>query len=51
VPQMQVSLNRRQHILASAGVSLPVTETTGRSPSLLLYILWDWFDGGFFDGW
>jgi len=51
VPQLQVSLSRRQHILASAGVGFPVTETTGRSPSLLLYILWDWFDGGFLDGW
>ncbi len=51
VPQLQVSLSRRQHILASVGMSVPVTETAGRSPSLMLYLLWDWFDGGFLDGW
>jgi len=51
VPQMQVSLSTRQHILANVGVLLPVTETTGRSARLLVYVLLDWFDGGFFEGW
>jgi len=50
VPQMQVSLNTRQHVLASLGVALPVTQTE-RSARLLLYVLLDWFDGGFFEGW
>jgi hypothetical protein len=51
VPQVQVSLNTRQHILANFGVRIPVTETEGRSTRVVFYLLWDWFDGGFFDGW
>ncbi len=51
VPQVQFSLNTRQHVLASVGVLLPATRTTGRSARLLVYVLLDWFDGGFFEGW
>jgi len=51
VPQLQVSLNTRQHVLFNVGVLVPATETTGRSARLLAYLLLDWFDGGFFDGW
>jgi hypothetical protein len=51
VPQLQVSLSRRQHILASFGVRLPVTESGPRGTQFLFYLLWDWFDGGFFEGW
>ncbi len=51
VPQVQISLNTRQHVLANVGVLLPATQTTGRSARLLVYVLLDWFDGGFFEGW
>lgn len=51
VPQLQVSLNTRQHVLGNIGVLLPATHTTGRSARLLMYVLLDWFDGGFFEGW
>jgi mono/diheme cytochrome c family protein len=51
VPEMQVTLNQRQHIMVNFGVRLPLTETEGRDAELLSYILWDWFDGGFFEGW
>ncbi len=51
VPQFQVSLNTRQHVLANVGVRIPITGQNLRSTQLLIYILWDWFDGGFFDGW
>ena len=51
VPQMQVSLSRRQHILLNAGVQFPLNERTGRSTRFMAYLLWDWFDGGFFEGW
>ncbi|MDH3423006.1 MAG: c-type cytochrome [Gemmatimonadota bacterium] len=51
VPQMQFSLNTRQHVLANIGVLIPATETSGRSVRLLAYVLLDWFDGGFFEGW
>ena len=51
VPQMQVALNTRQHVLFNLGLRVPATETAGRDTQLVMYLLWDWFDGGFFDGW
>lgn len=51
LPQMQVSLSKRQHILFNAGVRLPVNDRTGRPTQVLTYFLWDWFDGGLLDGW
>lgn len=51
LPQLQVSLNTRQHVLANVGIRLPLTERTGCDESLELYLLWDWFDGGLRDGW
>ena len=51
VPQMQVTLSTRQHVMMSAGVQIPVNERRGRGARVLFYLLWDWFDGGFFDGW
>jgi mono/diheme cytochrome c family protein len=51
VPQVQVSLNTRQHILASVGVRVPMNQRDGRHTQVLFYLLWDWFDGGLFDGW
>jgi len=51
VPQVQISLSTRQHIRFNIGVQLPVNEREGRSAQVLTYLLWDWFDGGFFEGW
>ncbi|RPJ69421.1 MAG: cytochrome c [Acidobacteria bacterium] len=51
VPQLQVSLSTRQHILANVGVRIPVNERDGRGTQVLFYVLWDWFDGGLFGGW
>lgn len=51
VPQMQVTLNARQHIRVNGGIRLPVNNRADRSPTLVVYFLWDWFDGGLFDGW
>jgi len=50
VPQIQVTLNKRQHIMLNFGVRIPVNKTE-RDWQVLLYLLWDWFDGGFFEGW
>lgn len=50
VPQIQVSLNTRQHVLANIGILLPMNQTQ-RSARLMMYVLLDWFDGGFFEGW
>ncbi|MBN2408879.1 MAG: c-type cytochrome [Candidatus Aminicenantes bacterium] len=51
VPQMQVTLSRRQHIMMNFGVRLPLNDTSTRSTQFIVYLLWDWFDGGFFEGW
>ena len=51
LPQMQVSLSKRQHILVAAGVRIPLTQRGERQAQVLTYLLWDWFDGGFWDGW
>ena len=51
LPQLQVTLNRRQHVMLNLGVRLPVTERGSRDTQILIYLLWDWFDGGFLEGW
>ena len=51
VPQCQVTLNRRQHIMANLAVRVPINDTADRHPRFMVYFLWDWFDGGLFDAW
>jgi hypothetical protein len=51
VPQLQVSLSQRQHILFNVGLRIPMTDTGPRHTQLVMYLLWDWFDGGFLQGW
>jgi mono/diheme cytochrome c family protein len=51
VPEMQVTISKRQHIRANAGVRIPATHTAGRSAQLVFYLLWDWQDGRLNEGW
>ncbi len=51
LPEVQVTLNTRQHIMANIGVRMPVNDTSGRETQVLVYVLWDWFDGSLFAGW
>jgi len=51
LPQVQSTLNTRQHIMANVGVRFPVNNTEGRGTQVAFYLLWEWFDGGLFDGW
>ena len=51
VPQLHVTLNTRQHVMLNVGVVVPVTDSDVRSTRLVAFVLWDWFDGGFFEGW
>ena len=51
VPQMQVTLSKLQHIMLSVGVRVPLNERADRTPHVLTYFLWDWFDGGLFAFW
>jgi hypothetical protein len=51
VPQVQVSLSKRQHVRLNVGVRIPMNDTDVRETQYGIYLLWDWFDGGFFEGW
>jgi hypothetical protein len=37
--------------MINLGTQLPLNEREERNSKFLFYLLWDWFDGGFFDGW
>ncbi|HEY8536696.1 MAG TPA: cytochrome c [Vicinamibacterales bacterium] len=51
LPEVQVTLNRRQHVRLAGGLRVPVTDTDTRKKSVMVYLLWDWYEGGFFQGW
>ena len=51
VPQMQVTISRRQHVRGNLGVRVPVNNTAGRPVQLMFYLLWDWADGKLTEGW
>ena len=51
LPEMQVTVSRRQHIRADIGVRAPFTNTSGRTPQVTFYVLWDWADGKLWEGW
>lgn len=51
VPEVQFTLNKRQHVRANIGVRTPIHNTAGRSTQIALYVLWDFFDGGLREGW
>jgi mono/diheme cytochrome c family protein len=51
VPQMQVTISRRQHVRANLGFSQPFTNTKGRQSQVMFYVLWDWSDGKLTEGW
>ena len=51
VPQFQVTLNTRQHVMANFGLRIPTEDEPGRETQFVFYLLWDWFDGGVLEGW
>jgi hypothetical protein len=51
VPEVQVTLNARQHVRLAGGVRFPVTNAGERRKTMIVYLLWDWYEGGFFQGW
>jgi mono/diheme cytochrome c family protein len=51
VPEMQVTISRRQHIRANLGFRKPFTNLAGRQSQVVFYILWDWADGKLTEGW
>ncbi len=51
MPEIQITLSTRQHIMFNFGVRIPVTDASKRDLQVMVYLLWDWFDGGLFEGW
>jgi hypothetical protein len=51
LPAMQVTINARQHVRLAGGLRLPVTDADARRKSVIVYLLWDWYEGGFLQGW
>jgi len=51
LPQLQWTLSTRQHIMMDVGVRFPLTDSGTRDTQVVFYLLWDWFDGGFTEGW
>ena len=51
IPEMQVTLSKRQHVRANLGVKVPVNNTANRPVQLMFYLLWDWADGKLTEGW
>jgi mono/diheme cytochrome c family protein len=51
LPQMQVTISRRQHIRANLGFRVPINNTAGRQIQIAFYLLWDWQDGRLNEGW
>jgi hypothetical protein len=51
VPQMQVTISRRQHVRGNIGFRTPANNTAGRQKQLMFYLLWDRADGSLLGGW
>ena len=51
VPQFQLALSKRQHIRIGTGLVIPATDSDTRPMDLMAYLIWDWYDGGFTEGW
>ena len=51
VPEIQIPLSKRMHILANVGVRIPVNNTGDRPKQIIFYFLWDYVDGTLKQGW
>jgi mono/diheme cytochrome c family protein len=51
VPEIQIPLSKRLHVLASVGLRVPLNDRADRPHQLLFYLLWDYADGGLTEGW
>jgi mono/diheme cytochrome c family protein len=51
VPEIQIPISKRMHILANVGVRIPVNNAADRPKQILFYFLWDYVDGTLKQGW
>jgi mono/diheme cytochrome c family protein len=51
LPQARIGLNKRGNIALHVGLELPVNDTYRYDWRAYAYFIWDFADGGLFDGW
>lgn len=51
IPQARIGLSKRGHVALNAGVELPVNDTWRYDWRAYVFLIWDFADGGFFEGW
>jgi mono/diheme cytochrome c family protein len=51
VPEIQIPISKRMHILANIGFLIPANNTADRPKQIVLYFLWDYVDGSLKQGW
>ena len=51
VPQIQITLNKRQHIMFNIGFRTALNNRSRENTQVMFYVLWDWFDGTLFEAW
>jgi hypothetical protein len=51
VPELHLTLSKRQHVMVNLGAEIPVTEFDERPVTVAASLLWDWYDGGLTEGW
>ena len=45
MPEIQIPISKRMHILGNVGFRIPVNNTADRPKQVMFYVLWDWVDG------
>ena len=51
LPQARIGLNKRGNIALNVGAEFPLNDTYRYDWRAYLYFIWDFADGGLFDGW
>jgi len=51
LPQVRIGLNKRGNIALNAGVEWPLNERDRYDWQAYVYFIWDYADGGLFEGW
>ena len=51
LPQARIGLNKRGNIALNAGIELPLNDRDRYDWRLYVYFIWDFADGGLFEGW
>jgi hypothetical protein len=51
LPQVRIGLTKRGHVAINAGVELPLNDRERYDWRAYAYLIWDFADGGFFEGW